>query len=627
MATWSGLVISEDHCKTYDIYTTEHGLNSNYVNSLEFDHEGNLLVGSSVGLNKINLQNKTISTLLSSNISIRDIEVGESGKIYLGTNTKHMMVSDENMNFVSKSEGLPTIGVNKVLVTSGGEIYLAAHGLFHFNTDTDSFDLVQIPGFPDYFENNSISDLQEGEDGKIYVFDGPSIIRFDENSTNFELVAFASGMGGAFALNGEKILVASKNGMYLYKDKEYIYEIQLPVETDGYQQKRRILFSNNKIYFPTFEGVRFSNKWFDEAEVDPRTPEIYPDAFDEAPGSPNEWGSLDDFKFNYGRHSTGGQDVLVILATNPGETIIKTEIVNEFLRPLDSFIRRDSNNQMWLASLSFFTIDVDPEIKETCNGNPSPVGSFARKEFRNTLAYRKAHRRMVFFTTSECADVASGGQDVNMRGNISMYVYGYVNGHIEFTDIGIHKILYHEFIHGLKYGHNGATDGLLQCLAPDALAFGGACYSGDVKSGFDIMGWAYPGEFSAYARFQQGWLPLEQSLTFFEIDYTNSWTGKLSAIESTDSNLKLIRFSVPEKNLKSESTSYVKYVTVEFNKTHDTLIFRYVKVQPKQFSTITETIAHEAAIGGDFQINLWGLADLSFTRTGDIFDVTITPTP
>lgn len=164
------------------------GLYSNLVYSLSFDKSGNLLVGTSGGLNMI-MEGAVRSIPFTENLQITQIETDAAENIWMATErgVARINLLRNNYELFSSPDGLPTLEITSLCFDKEGSLWLSSSkaGLLRLK-DTGIFTFTTLHGL----SSDLLNVIKEAPDGKIYIGnDGGDVdVWTERGSTTLELI-------------------------------------------------------------------------------------------------------------------------------------------------------------------------------------------------------------------------------------------------------------------------------------------------------------------------------------------------------------------------------------------------------------------------------------------------------
>ncbi len=225
---------------TFQHFTTQNGLSSNTVNSLLRSPQGEILVGTTKGLDIIS-GTKIIPVKGLENVQVNHLIADQYNSIWAATQQGLVRLNPTlgTKEFFTKKEGLPTLELTSLAFDSEGSLWITSGkaGLIRLK-DT---------GIVTYSETNGLSldhvnIIAEGPDGNLYIgSDGGHIdILFEDGRIEPLNVQFANiGIRDICFDSHGRLWVGSYNGVWI---KDGSREIQLDTKTGlPAQDVRRIL--------------------------------------------------------------------------------------------------------------------------------------------------------------------------------------------------------------------------------------------------------------------------------------------------------------------------------------------------------------------------------------------------
>ena len=184
--------------KSYEVYTTDDGLASNYVNGIRQDHSGRLWFTSGSGVSCYDGKKFTTFTkaqgqgLASDNIAC--ITVDKSGKLWFGTSGSGVSCYDgKRFTTFSRAQGLVSDSITCITEDKSGNLWFGtlAAGVSRFDKKSKSFtSFTTAEGLC----SNAITTITADNSGSIWFGTyGAGICRYDGDA--FTVISTAQGLG------------------------------------------------------------------------------------------------------------------------------------------------------------------------------------------------------------------------------------------------------------------------------------------------------------------------------------------------------------------------------------------------------------------------------------------------
>jgi len=221
-ATEKGLVIVEG--KSYSVITTEDGLITDYLWSVEGDSKGTIYIGTNLGINKL-IDGKVTSVLINGmpfRNAVFRIVISSDGKIYYASNGGVVIEQNNKTELIKESNGLLFDDTWWVMEGRSGLIYFgsAGKGVSIYDPKEKIINFNRSSGLQ--FEN--ILSIKEDSKGNYYFATGQGFIKLADN----KLSSFTSDEGQRSSIieamlvtKNDEVLLGTKGGLKIFKDGKF----------------------------------------------------------------------------------------------------------------------------------------------------------------------------------------------------------------------------------------------------------------------------------------------------------------------------------------------------------------------------------------------------------------------
>jgi len=258
-ATENGLVIVND--KSYSIISTEDGLITNYLWSVNVDDKGTVYIGTNLGINKI--VDGKVSTLTLNGKPFRHavfkIHISEEGKVYYASNTGVLIEQNENLELISENNGLVFNDTWTLIQDINGMLYFGSNGkgVSIYNPNEKITNLDRNTGL----QLENILSIKSDKKGNYYFATRKGLVKYRGNQFNL----FTSNEGersniieSMLVTNKDEILLGTKGGLKVFQNgifKPFVNKKEL-LENEIYSMAET---ESGDLYFGTRFGVYHVN--------------------------------------------------------------------------------------------------------------------------------------------------------------------------------------------------------------------------------------------------------------------------------------------------------------------------------------------------------------------------------
>lgn len=321
IATNNGVNKIDKTKKTITIYKEKDGLSKNNAKSLFLDSKGYLWIGTSDGVNILNIETDEIidiTNVLKSNgiedTYIRSIYEDMEGNYWLGCFIEGGLIkldpkNKSITNYKNKTKNKKTISNNTIRAIAEdkyGNMWIGtSYGLNKFNKNTGDFTRYSTKeGLP----NNTIYGILIDEENNPWLSTNCGISKLDIKSNSFENFGITDGLqgnefnGAAYHKNKKgEFFFGGINGLNIFNPKELQKTNYTPeVKFGGFEVKGKKYRNIDRLEFKYNENFINIEVYLPDYKNSKGTQYLY-----KLEGANDEWNLLDSNKINYSNLSPG----------------------------------------------------------------------------------------------------------------------------------------------------------------------------------------------------------------------------------------------------------------------------------------------------------------------------------